>query len=664
MPLDWESFLGSGRGAYADWEALNWRRDGRRWWPVFLDWGGQGDPVAAIDAIEAVAGLLFPRTERAWLATVRDMAARGESVPALRTMVYVPEFALPDLPGYWRVLHVAPPVGLDPGAPASATAPPIPAPRGSAGTGKPVFGIVDDTIGYLNRNFRDGTRTRIRGLWQQARQPMRGTDPAEVVLGRVLSGEDIDAMIAAGGDEAHRYAADSAALSPVPQPQIMRRRLSHGTLVLDIAAGPVDPLGEADDVGSVPIWAVQLPTFAVTDTSGRRLEPQVALGLRWLVTSVIASFDGGPAEPLVVNLSLGSLAGPGNETAFLSDTIAHEIARYEHFTGAPMRVVAAYGNARRSDLVARQPVSGRTELDLQWQVPPDDRTSTYLELRARDLDPAALSIEVTPPGAEVPLSVAWPEPGSGWKDAAGTAMVLGEDDGSVLIALAPTVAEETFPRATPGPWRVRVIARAGAENGPSPLIKAQVQRDETPQGHWLRGRQSWLDHAAGRDWSPVSRDWGDPATDNPVRYDGTGVAFSHMQDDRVYFVGAMRPKTGEQSEVSRRYVPALYSAEGAGVARVAPESDGPDVSAMSEEGRFLAGWRGAGMLSGTTVRASGTSMAAPMVARRLLRFFICHADPHDRAEELRAVYGAGIDPCDLPEKDPQSGRATLRRRYP
>ena len=90
----------------------------------------------------------------------------------------------------------------------------------------------------------------------------------------------------------------------------------------------------------VDILAVQLPPAAVADTSGRRLDPYVVMGLRWMVTEALrlCRARGGPV-PLVVNISLGSLGGPGDASAFLSAVLQG----IEGMVGMPSYRVPAAG---------------------------------------------------------------------------------------------------------------------------------------------------------------------------------------------------------------------------------------------------------------------------------------------------------------------------------
>ena len=154
-------------------------------------------------------------------------------------------------------------------------------------------------------------------------------------------------------------------------------------------------------------------------------------------------------------------------------------------------------------------------------------------------------------------------------------------------------------------------------------VTARVQRDDTPAGYRTLGRQSWLDHPLGWDWDAEARGYLAPrgATDAPgcpVTREGTGVAYAGTDDPAILFVGAARPVIGQPGAAR----PAAYSSEGVGHLARPGESLGPTLVALGDDGAALPGRRAAGVVSGSVTRMSGTSMAAPQVARALLHYFL------------------------------------------
>ena len=244
----------------------------------------------------------------------------------------------------------------------------------------PVMGIVDDGIGFLHHRFRrtDGS-TRFKGLWIM-HSGLLADDPgpvsgASTLFGVTLTAADINARLTSGRSENALYRqVNNGIHGPVPH-KSTSHHAAHGTHVLDLATGAQ----AGDPMADVPIWGVQLAPTSIGDTSGRRLDPDIVLALRWIVTRALQMPQ---RAALVINLSLGSLAGPQDGTGLVEIAIAAETARYHFYSrGAPIRVVVAYGNARRARLVAGARLKPGQSLTVDWRIQPDDATPSYLELR-------------------------------------------------------------------------------------------------------------------------------------------------------------------------------------------------------------------------------------------------------------------------------------------
>lgn len=658
-------------GGYVAWEAAVSAVQGdggRDHLPVFLALqplpGASMSLAATIDATFALPGLRFSQHERDLLVTERALA--GDGWPhELRTVAFCPREMLRGLPGFLRVLQVGPPVAMPVGGPVS-QGENLCTLSGDLDPTVPLAAVIDDGIGFLNARFRkDRGKSRIKAVWLQA--PERVADPdgetlGDVVCGRVLRGVDIDAHLAAGGDEAEVYRQINRALLPVTDGALTNRRTAHGTHVLDLAAGAAP--WACDPLTAVPILAVQLPPASVRETAGRRMEAYLVQGLRWIMAEALRLANGTDVPPVVVNISLGSLAGPGDRHAFLADWFAYEVARHSRLTGGgKLRLVIAYGNARLARLVARDAMRRSHPLELLWRVLPDDHSSSHLELRVDTNLVAGLKLTLAPPAASgLPaLTVDWPAACNGWRlsgpDAAPMAAVVAvtEAGGQSLLhlTLGPTVAIGALPPVAPGAWQV-VLRTTEAE----PVrVTARVQRDDTPPGYHTLGRQSWLDHPQGWDWDPEARGYLAPrpardAPGCPVTREGTCVAYAGAEDPSILFVGAARPVTGRPGEVQ----PARYSSEGAGHLARPGESEGPTLVALGDDGALLPGRRGAAVVSGSVTRMSGTSMAAPEVARALLRYFL--ATP-PKAQTEHAERQALVGTADWGAPDRRMGHGML-----
>ncbi|MFN3937160.1 MAG: S8 family serine peptidase [Gemmobacter sp.] len=611
---------------------------------------GEGDPLSAIAALQGFAAAHLSPSERAMLTTeARLIAAADPAAPRdLRAVVVIPRAGLTALPAGWRVRHVGPPTtaGGD-GAAVVATAAvqswPLPAP--GAEPGPPIAATIDDGIAFLNARFRDSTdRTRFRAVWLQPTGP--GPDGVPV-KGRVLDRAGIDAILQSDAEESDAYRVANAGLAPAGSRRSVLRGASHGTHVLDLAAGtdPRDPA--SSPLHGVELLAVQLPPAAIADTSGRRLETHLVQGLRWIVSEALRAAEGAGARPLVLTTSLGSLAGPGDGSDFLADWLRHEIDRYARLCRgrARLRIVAAYGNARRSRLVARAEIPADRSLRLDWRLPPDDHSPSFAELHAPRSCAGRLRLTLRQPdGATVLEDLDWPGPGQAQvlADRLGRPIlaVFGAGDAvraEVMVAMAKTDPDDGGPAAPAGCWQIQVSAQPCAPVA----VAVKIQRDDTPAGYPTLGRQSWLDHPdAWRD-DPETGGLGAPSPACPVTRAGTAVSFAGAAHRDILFVGALGPRAGAPAQDG----PAPYSAEGLGTAAPAGHSRGPDLAARGDDSRLLGGIRGAGVLSGSVRRLSGTSAAAPQVARALIRLLL--TDP--ALDDPRSALTGNADPSATPD---------------
>jgi hypothetical protein len=131
------------------------------------------------------------------------------------------------------------------------------------------------------------------------------------------------------------------------------------------------------------------------------------------------------------------------------------------------------------------------------------------------------------------------------------------------------------------------------------------------------------------------------------------VAYAGADDPAILFVAAGRPVTGQPDQLR----PSSYSSEGARHLARPGESLGPTLAARGDDGVMLAGRRAAGILSGSVTRLSGTSVAAPDVARSLLCYFRnTPADQQSESAERRALTGKAA----VTTPDPRMGQGALQ----
>ncbi|WP_436398829.1 hypothetical protein [Roseobacter sp. S98] len=486
-----------------------------------------------------------------------------------------------------------------------------------------IVGIIDHGINIFHERFRHRmSGSRIAGAWLQgaARRDDRlpfGREWLQADIEEALAetGGDEDALLRLMGDDP----ADPA-FSPLSQ------RVSHGTHVLDLAAGfdPHDPAGD-----TLPVIAVSLPPAVTRETAGSMLALPFALGLEYIADRARRLMDQrGAVVPVIVNFSLGLTGGPRAGLHRLEQTIARVAERHrtqiENRMGvsdADFHVVVAAGNNNLSQGHARS-LPGSASLNLTWQLQPADPTSNFLEIRMAPeapplLEPMNVTIRLQPPGADTPIeTMVLPTVGRTLENirllerdgtVIGRLSVWRHPDGIVVLTLALDGTDPGHQQrqvAPSGSWQISVTHEASTPY----RIDAWVLRDDVPVGFTDTGRQSYFidpeyrtRHPSGH---PVLND--SDTAPSVVRRSGNLNAIATTTDGhQVSVVGALSSTTGTVA-------PADYSA-----APLDNASEDIDVSAPGDRSAVLRGLLAAGSRSGSRVAVSGTSAAAPQLVRYL-----------------------------------------------
>ena len=499
----------------------------------------------------------------------------------------------------------------------------------------PLIAVIDDGIAFLNERFtrydsNSGThRTRFVGVWVQARE-RPSADGSSVFVGRSLDVDEINAILAKGSalNELEEYQKLNAELYGFGSRRSTEFAFSHGTHVLDVAAGddPYLPQG----VDQWPLLAVQLPPESIEDTSGRRFKTPVVMALRWIL-SVAAHLS----HPLVVNISLGVLAGPKNGTKFFEYQIAREVSRWQNVNNRDIRVVFAFGNDLRTRQVARfEALAPNSRESIEWIAQPDDLTPSFVEVHVNgqaEIPPAFAIGLAAPDGTAInPLFIAPGTFATMFDPRSGLAIariyhvpsrileLAPPGSGNALrtpanytIAIAPTATREAGELSSPsGSWKITVV---NAEPERPLDVILQIQSDDTAPGYQPFGRQSYFDHEAAYAWEPETLEYVRPAPDCPIKREGTNnaLATGRKQDacghELVLSAGGAVWRSREEVPP-----PASYTSKGANWS-----SGPPTHGAISEDGYAAEGVLASGTLSSSVEELSGTSSAAPKVARRL-----------------------------------------------
>jgi hypothetical protein len=515
-----------------------------------------------------------------------------------------------------------------PAAPHSGSTPGHPQPL----TGK-VMGLIDDSLALAHANFLDGRgKARTAYFWRQDRAG-KGAAPASLGYGHELTAADIDAAMRAnvfGGmvDESGVYTTLGLSTlgqkSPGGRAQFhaLDTAVSHGTHVMDLAAGPRTMQAQianlppgfdappswanaADEASRCPIIAVQLDYHTVADTSGGSMNVHVLDGLMYILSHCA------PSAQMAVNVSFGTLAGPHDGTSLLEAAMDQLLA----LCGKRLAIVIAAGNSYQTRTHANMTLRHKESGQLNWRVQPDDTSQSFLELW---LPPGAegIEIEITPPGRPtlpaLQLSQSRMWLGGGKQPLCALIyperVATGERGTCALLALAPTFSFETDTATAPsGVWQVKLTNTQAA----TVTLDAYVERDDVVIGTRTGARQShfedkWYDTSGNPDAFVDHRA-------NPSLIRRSGSFNSIATGARSVSVGGTRISDGSW---------ALYSPQKPDPDASRPERPGvvkvPDTHAPSDENPILLGLKAAGTRSGGVARLVGTSDAAPQVTRKIL----------------------------------------------
>ncbi|MEL6126224.1 MAG: hypothetical protein AAFR57_07510, partial [Pseudomonadota bacterium] len=416
--LKWEKELRqtSDRGALILKEASVSEEIDAVWFsPVLVELHPSGPDQTYANTITAIKGradingpgqVLIDTAETELLGLLVAWESQLGSAPGERAVLYRPEASDPAMTGgLFTEIKRGPPVLIRPRPIATPRDLIIPSEKNRTAR-RSFMGVVDDGLPFLNDAYKDAHGTRIMAIWLQAITNLKHSSTGDLQIGRVLRAAEINDL--AGRDEASVYRAINRDLFQPTDLVTVSNALSHGSHILSVAAGSYRNALTQDSTPALStadqILAVQLEPTTVLDTSARRLNFAVVHAVRWMMTQAIyaALADDYGYIPLVVNLSYGAAAGPKDGSGFLESALRNEIQRYERWTNvmlgqrSPLRVVLPFGNGYRDKLTAVAPAGPAAPVMLNWRLQPDDRTASYLEVRAQAASNPVLHI--LPPG--------------------------------------------------------------------------------------------------------------------------------------------------------------------------------------------------------------------------------------------------------------------------
>jgi len=265
---------------------------------------------------------------------------------------------------------------------------PAEAPARLLAPSKPLLAVIDFGCAFAHPHFLAEGRTRITHFWDQGRNAVAGKQTETAGLwpwrkepnfayGREATAARLNALMqavrhaaieAAGTLTAERF--EEACYIAAAMPELVEPS-SHGTAVLDIAAGWPHPYAESgtqpDAAAHADIVFVQLPQQAIEDLSGGWVTVYVLDALEYVLAKA-------GHRPVVVNISLGSHGGPHDGSSLLESAFEQLIASHPGLS-----IVLAAGNAADKRGHARAEIGAGRTAELTWAVPPGDPTQSFLE---------------------------------------------------------------------------------------------------------------------------------------------------------------------------------------------------------------------------------------------------------------------------------------------
>jgi len=524
----------------------------------------------------------------------------------------------------------------------------------------PVMAVIDFGCAFAHESFRrpDGG-TRVIHFWDQGRDADVGKQ-VEIEAtwpwlpehrfgyGREASAERLGAlMTSVAQDEAFRkhggaftVAMEEACYLRAALPELLEP-WSHGTAVMGMAAGvEVDASGKkADEQDVLPsddpaskadLIFVQLPEAAVEDLSGGWVTT-------YLLDAINYAIEKAGKRSLVINISIGSHGGPHDGGSLLEAAIEQFMEKH-----SGLHIVLAAGNAADKRGHAKAKIQPGDRAQLRWVVPAGDPTQSFLEFwyrRPLDGVPPTFSVKrpdglamlqgspaITRDAGALPCAALWQLPAS----------PAGDEAGMALLAMGPTVGLPDRPKvgmgvAPPGAWTIEVTNNSLKDEIE---VDAWIERDEPGAGPLADRPDSVLKALPGSAAFAVT-------DESTLIGQATGM--------KSWVVGGYELRHPRQKK-GQAPIRAKESGRGPGRGR---DQRSPDLFAPSD--RWVDGaTRGLRALANRSPRKgqtlpdidgrgfaalSGTSLAAPWVARQLYNLMTCPSALRSK-EELKAALQA------------------------
>ena len=477
--------------------------------------------------------------------------------------------------------------------------------------------VLDEGIAFAHERFRVGNQTRIEYFWNQGGT----TGPVPPGLfGTELSATAINPAASLDEDQIYQTLGELSFANPGYKAIAHRR--SHGTHVLDLAAG-YDP---ATAPLARPIVAIEMPQQAIADMSGTTLTPYKLLGFLYtLMRAQQMSIALKGNVPVVVSLSYGGYDGPHDGSGALESMI-DQLTDLCAGSATPVRFVIAAGNHRQARVHAQFSVARRRSTTLDWRLQPEDRTPNLLQIwlpksvagfnqyqvRVTVTSPIGISITVDP------ANLSATNPGPAVEFSASYVPETPNQRAHIDIHTQPTASvmplDRTQPTVPSGVWLVEISHVRGKPFA----CDAYIQRDETLRGRQAMGRQSYFDDPQyeRHDLFGLPKEFdGPPPTLSYVKR--TGTLNGDATGIESYVIGGYRrtPKPWSSSPAPDNPMPTASTSEGPPAANAMRAMPAPNWLMPADDSLSCRGILAAGTRSGVRVPMGGTSVAAPQAAR-------------------------------------------------
>lgn len=367
-----------------------------------------------------------------------------------------------------------------------------------------------------------------------------------------------------------------------------------------------------------PTIAVQFPRSAAADTSGGWLGFHTLDGVRYIINraETVAKRAGvGSKWDVVINISFGGSAGPHDGTSMLDGAIDEICKAY----GDNVAIVYGAGNTYGRRMHAFREVTSDKPGRFTVNVPPDKASDSYVEFwlpPSLQSSPEQVHFEVTSPDGDryclhaAELAVWRAKRGIGKPDDTTAAAIFSKQVAQstkstmMLLAIRPTAASRLRQRALAGRWEV-VVKLNQTVNGKHE-VHAWVERDDRLVGVRRSQQATFVDDGSGS-VCYVSDSNRTPA---PLdRYTLNSISYGPM----TFAVGSLTARSRMQNSPSGLFAEvSRYSSSGPGLGSSRKR---PDMSAVADASFATPGLIFSGTFAGQTTRMSGTSIAAPRVAR-------------------------------------------------